>query len=188
MTANTRLESRMSGQTSRVQIPALLNNLPDYYPYRLLDFGCGRNWPAIEKHLRVKKCKPVGYGPYWLPNVSLEWLMVLKNWAEFEVITCCNVLNVQPDDEHIEDIVQTFLQDLAGPETLVYFQVYERNKSGIVERTRDGYQQNKPLDAYFKAIQKYGVIAGVNRGKHYASCKKHRVQRVSSLSPVKTSV
>ena len=61
-------------------------------------------------------------------------------------------------------------------------------KSGIVERTRDGYQQNKPLDAYFKAIQKYGVIAGVNRGKHYVSCKKHSVQRVSSLSPVKTSV
>ena len=57
------------------------------------------------------------------------------------------ILAVRNGQVKIGIIVQTILQDLAGPETLVYFQVYERNKSGIVERTRDGYQQNKPLDA-----------------------------------------
>ncbi|KMV28545.1 hypothetical protein AB733_22985 [Photobacterium swingsii] len=66
----------------------------------------------------------------------------------YDVVFCCNVLNVN-DDNNLPSVIYDLHSLNCG--TFV-IQIYEGNKSGNGGCTRDGYQRNEPAESYREII------------------------------------
>lgn len=78
-----------------------------------------------------------------------EWVM---RSGGVDTVTCCNVLNVIDDDEAIGNIIDGAFTAL-NRTGVAYFTVYEGTGSGVGSATSKGWQNNRPLKAYFKQIE-----------------------------------
>lgn len=157
-----------SAATARRQVPAIA---------RLVDNIGG--WDRSKKQRKLGTHNlDIGAGPYgeftdWLFNRSCitNWeydpghVTALGNAKEQEVairafrddgnsfdsITISNVLNVVTGPEMVG--VLDFAAGLASSDTDIYITVYEGDRLGRARKTRDGYQQNKPIQWYEQRVR-----------------------------------
>jgi hypothetical protein len=76
-------------------------------------------------------------------------------------IICNNVLNVIEEME----VINSILNHIASFDTVVYFSIYEGNKSGVGKITKsDCYQRNETIKEYVPMIKKYFSFVSVKNG------------------------
>lgn len=78
----------------------------------------------------------------------------MKN-NNYDLVMCCNVLNVIAENEVIEGIMTDIKNHVVNGAVIV-FQIYEGNKSGEGRPTKnDCYQRNEATKNYIQFINKY---------------------------------
>lgn len=121
----------------------------------VFDYGCGA-YDTAKEFVEGKGCLYMGYDKYNRPDsANLASLMVaLVN--NIDIVTCSNVLNVVAEPEIMENIISD-CADIVSENGVVYFTVYEGNKSGIpsYSKERDSFQANKKTTDYIPILEKY---------------------------------
>ena len=82
----------------------------------------------------------INYDPWAINDKTINEICNIQ--GEFDVVYCCNVLNVVEDVNAVLDQLRVINSD--------YFiiQIYEGNRSGVGVITRDGFQQNRKTKDY----------------------------------------
>lgn len=120
-----------------------------------LDWGGGR-YDIGSKYLESAGITNLVYDPFKRSEEHNE--SVLKACKEMKGAdsgTICNVLNVIPNKPDRIKAIKEVLSHLKYKAHLV-IQVYEKNKHGVMEKTRDGYQLNQPLAFYKTELEEAG--------------------------------
>lgn len=137
--------------TSRKQIPATIKNPPiDVIGNRVLNFGSGKYPELSHDHLMaLGASEVVSYDPYAVNDLNLNYIDLIH--GTFDVVFCCNVLNVVPN-------INAVINDLNTIDfnTLIV-QIYEGDRTGNGKETRDGYQHNKRTVDYIEFFKGYDV-------------------------------
>lgn len=115
------------------------------------DVGGGRFNRASEFLSEVYGVKNFVYDPYNRPYYWNEAILSFLKNHHADTATLFNVLNVIPDKEERIDAIQLAL---SRTKTGLFITVYEKNKDGKLEYTRDGWQMNQPLSFYEEEIRK----------------------------------
>ena len=120
----------------------------------ICDYGCGK----YTSHIRDHVCENGGlsynpYDPYNMPeleNYITEQTGILHG---FDLIFCCNVLNVIDNDDTINEIVRHMIHWLNYRGNII-IQIYEGDKTGIIKETKkDCIQRNMKTECYFNIIK-----------------------------------
>ena len=144
-------QSITSEGTSVNQVPGLFSSADFEDGARNLDYGGGRHEKGTE-YLKTRGVENHVYDPF---NRSKEHNQAVldrfkKNPAD--TATVANVLNVIPEREHRLAAIHHAAQHVK-PGGRLFFSVYEKNKTGVGEKTRAGYQANRPLADYLDEIR-----------------------------------
>ena len=164
-----------SSETSINQIPAIYTQFLNEFAKgdRVLDYGGGK-YDTAKDFMKQYGVKVSVYDPFNRTESHNKKVIEDFKLKRADVIVCANVLNVIKEDEIIEKIIHEILYRYAGPQTIVFFQVYEGDKSGKGKVTTKGYQRNQSAQTYMKYFKKvYGgkvtrkgrffIIVGMNR-------------------------
>jgi len=153
-----------TGNTSRNIVPTLFKLVKNRFGWnkkdKILDYGAGKfnkmeqsiRGEGIDYYYRYDK-----YNKKENPD-SLSSLLRIK----FDVVLLSNVLNtISTLDEQITCINNVMiLLDKTGK---AYITVYEGDRQGCGEATKDGFQQNLPTSAYMELFEKYTNWKSVSR-------------------------
>lgn len=134
---------------------------------RNFDLGGGKFDNATD-FLNSKGVENVIYDPF---NRSREHneMSVMGSFRNFDTCTCNNVLNVIDSLDEINNVIKR-ANFVLKPNGVVFFKIYEGDKTGIGKPTKtDCFQQNKKADWYkffvgnfFEEVYKKGdIIIGV---------------------------
>ena len=147
-------DSRLTSINNR--IPALYKKLDNLYLCgqlatadidAIIDYGCGR-YPEHVKQWCADRDKVLfQYDPYW--EIDRMFNPERKNPKTF-MLCMSNVLNVCVDWKLcLKTAINYYWAPAEGPHIIV-IKVYEGDKSGAGKWTSKGYQQNLPLETYYK--------------------------------------
>lgn len=113
----------------------------------IIDYGCGK-YPDYVKQWCADRDKVLfQYDPYW--EIDRLFNPEKKNPKTF-MLCLSNVLNVCVDwKDVLKNAINFPWTPVEGPH-LIVIKVYEGDRSREGKWTNKGYQQNLPLDAYYK--------------------------------------
>mgnify|MGYP002508774455 CR=1 FL=1 len=134
------------------RLPALYNKV--YFSGHVLDYGCGKYTTHLEEKA-LESAKSIHfYDCYNQPAVTNEEAMDYGCSNGYDMIVCCNVLNVIDSVEVIHHIIGEMLSLVKkNGYSKVYIQIYEGDRSCNGKVTKnDCYQRNEPTSAYFNFI------------------------------------
>ena len=152
------IQKESSKLTSISSIPAIFKKVDWRYGSTNFDIGSGK-YDKFTLALREVGVKNIKYDPYWLSaeeNIkSLEYVITHK----IDTVTVNNVLCVIKEKEIREEVIKLAAYSVKEDGT-VYFQIYEKDKSGIGKKTSKGWQNNLKTSEYIPEISKYfnGII------------------------------
>lgn len=149
----------MSIKTSVKQVPALFRKVDMPDGSLVFNYGCGRFPDMVEE--AFPNVYFIHFDPYFDRHEKNEAYVHHKVldaffWFGSEVgatkpesvlVMCANVLNVIPDGEEFDEVVQD-LEILANEGHPVHLSVYEGDKSGVGKKTIRGYQRNQKAAEY----------------------------------------
>ena len=148
----------MTIKTSVNHTPKIFSQYKDVLQGDILNFGCG----LYPENVKLSNSKITNYDPN-----NLEMDGVISNWDEiksnYDNIVCANVLNVIEKDESINSIIDQIVSKVKKG-TVVYFSIYEGDRSGNGRKTSRGYQRNKKAIHYlpwfsdFEKVERKGNI------------------------------
>lgn len=117
------------------------------------DYGCGKYVSHICEH--VWKYSGLTYNPYDPYNqqeIENSHTLIIGKYYGFDLIFCCNVLNVIDSEYVIKNVLHEMKQMLKSTGTVI-IQIYEGNKSGIGKQTKkDCYQRNWKTAQYLNLV------------------------------------
>ena len=117
------------------------------------DYGCGK----YTSHIRDYVCECGGlsynpYDPYNMPELENYITAETARTHGYDLVFCCNVLNVIDSDDVVIQIVETLIEWCKSG-GIVVIQIYEGDKSGFGKCTKkDCYQRNWKTGKYFELI------------------------------------
>lgn len=128
-------------------VPKVFYNYPFF---RInLDIGAGKYLKASHT-LALRGTYNLRLDPYLLPTTHNEQVLKLIKNTKLDSITCNNVLNVIDKIEREKIYIQ--IKELQMKNNcIVYFQIYEGNKSGI----EDDKQNNHPTSFYYDEMKQH---------------------------------
>lgn len=132
--------------------------MQDHKGQTLLDIGGGKYDKGMEYLKHHYNINGVVYDPF--NRSEYHNMKVMYVSTGYDVITCCNVLNVINCPYARHDVI-TKCMDWVKEGGKVYFQIYEGNGSGIGKETSKGYQMNKKTQEYMQEIN--AVFGGCER-------------------------
>lgn len=151
----TTLQGRSSANTStnNIKLPAAFTKITPRG--HICDYGCGKYTDHIRTHCDFSGA--LSYNPYDPYNQEKFVNESTKRMAQnhgFDMVYCCNVLNVIDNPEAIFDILCEMIKWCNVYGTLV-IQIYEGDKSGIGKETKfDCWQRNEKTEEYIKYIDR----------------------------------
>ncbi len=148
-----------SAGTSRNQVPALFRRVP--LTGINLDIGGGR-FDRVEEEYGAVFTNLV-YDPYNRTDEHNDRVLRLADRG-IDSVTIANVLNVLKTDEEIQDVLRL----AASYEVPIFVSVYEGDKTGILKRTRDGWQRNARTGLYVPVVREVRPGAYLKKGVIYA--------------------
>lgn len=135
----------------------------------ILDYGCGKyntNKDFIEEH----GYSWFGFDPYNRSKDENEETEIEFMYEYPDIIVCNNVLNVV-DDSTMDSILDKIKTYTSGA-NVVYFTIYEGNKSGIGEETKaDCYQRNEKVKDYISRLNQYFSYVKKLPGTNIVCCR-----------------
>ena len=145
-----------SANTSIKQVPAIFKKV-NFEPCTLnFDIGCGKYPELLTAEMRRIGVINVGWDPYHTKsNLQVNSKWVHKNGfckGKFDTVTCCNVLNVLEKGGDIYNILKLAYK-LIKSTGIVYFLIYEGDKSGEGRETSKGWQNNQKTSWYEKRVK-----------------------------------
>lgn len=167
-----------SAKTSRNQV-AKGHKAIDWKPGMInLDFGGGKWDSATDWLFTEHKVINLVYDPYNRSEEHNDEVLSVISYCD--TITCHNLLNVI-ENEFLNTVIKGIAQicysdrvfsehikNLEGVDAknrTVYISVYEGNRTGKGDTTRDGYQRNEKLSEYisrlsevFQSVEKKGKL------------------------------
>ena len=160
------MQAYTSEKTARKQIPGLYlkaKALGEWIPGSShVDIGSGP-WGLLEKTLREKEdVKASSYDPFNLPYSHNRKIAKAFDKSA-DSVSLCNVLNVIAEPlvrKSVLELAKSFLE----PGGNCMISVYEGNKSGEGQPTRDGWQENRKLYRYMLEIQEVFPIVEIKGG------------------------
>jgi len=147
-----------TGKTSRNVVPTLFKLVKNRFGWnkkdKILDYGAGK-FKKMEEALMAEGveyyCRYDKYNKKENPD-SLKSLLRI----DFDIVLLSNVLNTIPTlDEQITCVSNANM--MLGKRGTVYATVYEGDKQGKYEITRDGFQHNLPTSSYIPLFEKHGI-------------------------------
>ena len=150
-------DQKGSPKTSRKQIAAGFKKINWEKGTFNFDIGGGK-YNKATNYLAEKGVINLIYDPY---NRSKKYNR--ESWEagnKAKTSTLFNVLNVIPSASKRN---QTIKQAKRENTQTIYITVYEKDKSGVGSKTRDGYQNNMTLKDYLPEIQKVYGSAYINK-------------------------
>lgn len=140
---------RDTGSTSLNQIPMGMK-LVKYWPGDLnFDYGGGKYETASNWLWKQKKVHNIVYDLY--SRRGRENAFALRLLHECKSFTCFNTLNVMEDSKERLDVYHMIKRMLGLP--IIFFSIYEGDRSGIGKETSKGWQSNQKKSFYLKEIQ-----------------------------------
>lgn len=149
-----------SANTCLAQVPALFakNWFQEFLEEGsglLLDYGCGRTTRSGQIVEHYDGWRYHGYDPYNAPDaVNQRARTVLHGGRYFDIVTCCNVLNVLARVTDIHHVVAEVAEALE-PGGVAVFQIYEGNRNGCGRITKNGYQRHEKAEDYLRYFEPY---------------------------------
>ena len=152
-----------SAETSLKQIPAILRlidkgceNPALFWGHRqiVLDYGGGR-YDELTKALKKRGIVNLIYDPY---NRSDDHNALIRGilttpFRAADMALCSNVLNVVREPEARRAILRD-IKRMTKADGIVFFTVYEGDKSSRGRRTSKGWQANRPTKNYVREIKR----------------------------------
>lgn len=118
------------------------------FPFRIVDYGCGRAWGNTQAFLQkqVNKLNYYPYDPFWVNSQqNLEAQESLNN-NQIDLCICANVLNVIQEEDILKDIIKDIIKT-----PIWIIQVYEGDGSGNGKVSKkDCYQRNQKIADYLQ--------------------------------------
>jgi hypothetical protein len=144
-------QSITSEGTSVNQVPGLFTSAAFGEGTRNLDYGGGRHDKGTE-YLKSRGVESHVYDPFNRSREHNQAVLDRFKKDPADTATVANVLNVIPEREHRLAAIYHAAQHVK-PGGQLFFSVYEKNKTGVGEKTRAGYQANRPLADYLDEIR-----------------------------------
>lgn len=132
----------------------------------VLDYGCGKYIEHIRKHVIDNGAASYhAYDPFNQPsNINRDSIAYGTAYG-YDVIMCCNVLNVINSNTMIDNTIRNMINMLAYG-GIIIIQIYEGNKSGIGKITKaDCYQRNEKAENYFEYV--LNAVNGLVNGDNF---------------------
>lgn len=157
------MQAITSADTSLKQIPAILRlidknaeNAARFWGRHnvVLDYGGGR-YDELTKALKERGVVNLIYDPY---NRSDEHNDLVRGilttpFRAADIALCSNVLNVVREPEARREILRD-IKLMTKDDGIVFFTVYEGDKSSRGRRTAKGWQANRPTKNYVREIRR----------------------------------
>lgn len=178
MVLNQQYDSAKTSINSK-KLPAIFNKI-DFMalssngdrPLLIVDYGCGKYWDFTQKKLREMWQDKIYFSyiaadPNFQPYNHNHLEEEVNKWRENfpnggVVIICSNVLNVIKED----NIIHELKKRLFAITPIVFFSVYEGNRSGIGHESKPGcWQRNQRISEYVDSscfeIVRRGVLTRI---------------------------
>lgn len=150
----TTMQSRSSANTSMnsVKLPTAFTKVTPHG--HVCDFGCGKYTDHIKAHCDLSGALSYNpYDPYNQPEDENNKTAFIAEKRGFDMVYCCNVLNVIDSLTGIYEAISTVLSWLLYHRGTAIFQIYEGDKSGIGKETKwDCWQRNERAEKYIGYI------------------------------------
>lgn len=157
-----------SAKTSRAQIPALHKALVRAKIWSYWDTNAdigGGKYELASDYLESHGVLNIVYDPFNRSDAHNE--IAIQAIAEgTTTATVANVLNVIAERGNRRGVIE-LAAAAVKPNRVAYFDVYEGDRTGVGNRTRDGWQENRRLSTYVPEIERYfqsvriAVVEGV---------------------------
>lgn len=138
-------------KTARKQVPAIyrkVKNLSGWYAGTVnLDIG-GGPYNLFTEKLAEEGVVNLIYDPKNRSDEHNEAILTLLQ-DKADTCTISNVLCVIEDPNERKQVLEFAKEHTSG---MVYITVYEGDKSGVGNKTRDGYQNNREIEDYLEEI------------------------------------
>ena len=131
--------------SSRKQIPGSFKKIPWQPGTTNLDIGAGRFPELLTEALRTKKVENTPYDPQ---NQDINYIP----GSQYDTITMNNVLNVIKNKKDRMILISNALNYI-GLKGTIYIQIYQGDRTNHPRKTRDGWQNNYPLQHYIDEIK-----------------------------------
>jgi len=156
-------QSISSADTSLKQVPAILRLIdkncenPALFwvrRQRVLDYGGGR-YDELTDALAKRGVTNLIYDPY---NRTTEHNALVRqvfsvNHGQADLALCSNVLNVVREPEARREILRD-IKRMTKSDGIVFFTVYEGDKSSKGRKTSKGWQANRPTKNYVRELKR----------------------------------
>jgi 2-polyprenyl-3-methyl-5-hydroxy-6-metoxy-1,4-benzoquinol methylase len=150
-----------SNGTSIKQVPAILRLIDKQAEFpelfwarnrRVLDYGGGK-YDELTNLLAERGVTSMVYDPFNRSedHNKLVWKTFLHRRAD--IALCSNVLNVIKEPEVRREVLRD-IKRMTKPSGMVFFTVYEGDKSSRGRKTTKGWQANRPTRNYLREIRK----------------------------------
>ena len=163
MTTTMTKQSISSADTSLKQVPAILRLIdkncesPALFWARhraVLDYGGGR-YDELTKALAERGVTNLIYDPYNRSddhNSLVRGILTTKS-RQADIALCSNVLNVVRETEARREILRD-IKRMTKSDGIVFFTVYEGDKSSKGHKTSKGWQANRPTKNYVRELKR----------------------------------
>ena len=148
-----------SPKTSRNQLAGGFKKINWAGVHYNFDFGGGKYDKATDWLKNEHNVINLVFDPY---NRSYSHNTMILDYADkAEITTLFNVLNVIPIKQERSNIIKKLKHKKTKR---IFITVYEKNKTGEGEETRDGWQNNMRLKEYLPEVQKIYPNPYINKG------------------------
>lgn len=160
------MQAITSAGTSVKQVPAILNKITQVMRMPaaffagirdVLDMGGGK-YDLLTAELGKMGIRNWVYDPFNRSPEHNRFVLDKLMVRGADMVLCSNVLNVIREKEARADLHQIIRQcayKAAFDSAMVFFTVYEGDKSSKGKKTPKGWQANKPAKAYLRELRQY---------------------------------
>jgi hypothetical protein len=152
-----------SAETSVKQVPAILNKIikvmrmPESFFASVgdvLDVGGGKYDMLTDKFAEMGVRNWV-WDPFNRSTDHNSFVERMLTARRADVAICSNVLNVIRERTVREFLHRGVIKKMSNPEGLVFFTVYEGDKTAKGKKTTKGWQANRPAWCYLRGLRKH---------------------------------
>lgn len=151
-----------SAKTSLKQVPAIFRLINEvmkrpevFWAYNddVLDVGGGKYDLLTDKLAEIGARNHV-LDPFNRSEEHNQGVVRLLSARPADIALCSNVLNVIREPSARDDVHRT-IKRLTKPDGMVFFTVYEGNRSSRGRRTSKGWQANRPTKNYARELRRH---------------------------------
>ena len=157
---NMELQKYKSDKTSVRKVSAVYTNYEFEKGAIVFDYGCGRFFEDTINFMKSYNVHMIGYDPYNRTKQENDKALKEVKAVKPQYIVCSCVLNVIMENEIIKNIL-THIQEIAGEETKVIFNIYQGDRTRNGKVTSCGYQRNEPTRDYVKLIEEFFEVSKI---------------------------